>query len=204
MTSTHTIAFGDLEIRYDDGVLRPRPWTLAQAEWAAELAAGMPDGPALELGAGAGQIGLAFARVTGRQLVQVDVDPHACELALANAATAAIETEMRCGDMVDVVAADERFPLILADPPYIPSAELHRFEDDPPLAIDGGDDGLTLARRCVEVIARHLLPGGAAVLQLGGVHQHEALAPELSRHRLRAAGERIYGDDRSLLLVVRV
>jgi release factor glutamine methyltransferase len=204
MSGMQTIAFGDLDIHYDDLVLRPRPWTLAQSEWGAELAAGLPDGRVLELCAGAGQIGLAFARATGRSLVQVDLDPHACELARANAATAGIETEVRCGPMLDTLDPDERFPLILADPPYIRSDELHRFEHDPQLAIDGGGDGLDLARACLTVIQRHLLAGGAAVLQLGGAHQHEALEPELAGYGLDTAGERLCGEDRSLLLLVGI
>jgi release factor glutamine methyltransferase len=204
MSGEQTIAFGDLDIHYDDAVLRPRPWTLAQSEWGAELAAGLPEGKVLELCAGAGQIGLAFARATGRLLVQVDLDPHACELARANAAAAGIETEVRCGPLLDVLAPDERFPLILADPPYIPSDELHRFEHDPQLAIDGGRDGLDLARACLTVIQRHLLARGAAVLQLGGQHQHVALQPELAGFGLAAAGERLCGEDRSLLLLVGI
>ena len=49
--------FGPVDIRHDDEVLEPRPWTIAQAEWASEL----PAGPMLELGCGAGHIGLAAA-----------------------------------------------------------------------------------------------------------------------------------------------
>jgi release factor glutamine methyltransferase len=204
VSGEQTIAFGDLDIRYDDAVLRPRPWTLAQSEWGAELAAGLPEGRVLELCAGAGQIGLAFARATGRWLVQVDLDPHACELARANAAAAGIQTEVRCGPMLAALGSEERFPLILADPPYIRSDQLHRFEHDPQVAIDGGDDGLDLARACLAVIERHLLAGGAAVLQLGGRHQHETLQHELAGYGLAAAGERLCGEDRSLLLLVGV
>ena len=191
--------FGDLSIRFDDAVLEPRPWTLAQAEWAADLAAALPDGPALELCAGAGQIGLAFARLSGRSLVQVDANPRACELARANAHAAGVEADVRCGDLHEAVQPDERFTLILADPPYIPSAHLHRFARDPVLAIDGGDDGLDVARTCLALIARHLRRDGDAVLQLGGVHQHDALTGELGRCGLVAVEARRFAEDRSLV-----
>ncbi|MGA8992804.1 MAG: methyltransferase, partial [Nocardioidaceae bacterium] len=69
---TETMGFGGLAIAFDDRVLRPRPWTLAQSAWAAELAATVPAGPALELCSGAGHIGLAFAATSGRRLVMVD------------------------------------------------------------------------------------------------------------------------------------
>ena len=83
---TETMTFGPLVVAFDERVLRPRPWTLLQASWAAELAVGAPAGPILELCSGAGHIGQAAAVLSGRGLVQVDVDPHACALAEANAA----------------------------------------------------------------------------------------------------------------------
>ena len=68
-----------------------------------------------------------------------------------------------------VLAPDERFAVVIADPPWVPRADTGRYPEDPVLAIDGGDDGLDLARRCWALADRHLLEGGSAVLQLGTV-----------------------------------
>ena len=66
MTSApRTTRFGPLDIEYDERVLEPRAWTLAQSEWAAQLLTGAGDEPLLELCAGAGQIGLAAAEREG-------------------------------------------------------------------------------------------------------------------------------------------
>jgi methylase of polypeptide subunit release factors len=65
------------------------------------------------------------------------------------------------------LAPGEQFPVIIADPPWVPSARTGDHPDDPVLAIDGGDDGLVVAHRCLEVAATHLAPGGAMLLQLG-------------------------------------
>jgi len=46
--------------------------------------------------------------------------------------------EVRCADLGSAVAEGERFPLVLADPPYVPSGEAGDFPDDPEVAIDGG------------------------------------------------------------------
>jgi release factor glutamine methyltransferase len=199
MAGEREVQFGELSIRYDDTVLEPRTWTLAQAQWAAELATDPPDGRALELCAGAGQIGLAFARLSGRPLVQVDANPRACELARVNAQAAGVDADVRCGDLLDAVQPEERFTLILADPPYISSAGTHRFARDPVLTIDGGRDGLDVARTCLALIARHLTRDGDAVLQLGGVHQHDALTGELGRHELVAVEARHFAEDRTLV-----
>ncbi|MGZ6746650.1 MAG: hypothetical protein ACXVD3_02005 [Nocardioides sp.] len=46
-----------------------------------------------------------------------------------------------------------------------------RYPEDPLQAIDGGPDGLELARDCVTVVHRHLAPAGSAILQLGTTAQ---------------------------------
>lgn len=176
--------FGPLAISFDERVLRPRPWTLAQATWGAELAEVLPPGPVAELCAGVGHIGLALAAAVLRDLVLVDADPHACELARANAKAARLESrvDVRVAAVDAALAPDERFALILADPPWVPSDGTEEFPDDPQGAIDGGDDGLDLARECVQVIGRHLAPGGAAILQLGDASQAAAMAEHLEQH----------------------
>jgi len=163
-----TMRFGSLLIEYDDRVLKPRAWTARQSHWAADLLTSAPPGPVLELCTGAGQIGLLTVAATDRDLVAVDLDPAACQLARRNARRAGLASrvEVRQGDLEEVLGPHERFPLVVADPPYLGADEHDRYPDDPRLAIDGGPDGMALVWRCVAVIDRHLLPGGSAVLQL--------------------------------------
>jgi release factor glutamine methyltransferase len=177
---------GTLEIRYDDRVLRPRPWTAAQAVWGAELLRGGPDGPVAELCAGAGHIGLLTIVHEPRHLVAVDLDPTACHYARRNAVAAGVGelTEVREGPLATALRADERFALVQADPPWVRRSETTRFPEDPLLAIDGGDDGLAVAWECVAAAAAHLVDGGAALLQLGSTAQADAVA----------AGAPSYGD----------
>lgn len=172
-----TAHFDGLDIAHDDRVLRPRAWTVAQSRWAADLLTELPEGPVLELCCGAGQIGLAAVARTGRGLVCVDLDPAAVEFARSNARAAGLEgrVSVRRGRLTEAVLSDERFPLVIADPPWVVSGETGRFPEDPLLAIDGGDDGLAVARECLEVIETHLSEGGAALLQLGSVDQVAAL-----------------------------
>jgi release factor glutamine methyltransferase len=179
-----TIGFGPLRITFDGRVLRPRAWTAVQSEWAAELLREVPEGPVLELCCGAGQIGLLTVLDSSRSLVCVDVSPVACDYARANAAAAghADRVDVREGPMDEVLRDSERFALVVADPPWVPSADVGRFPEDPLLAIDGGADGLRLAWTCLEVGRRHLRPGGAVLLQVGTLEQVDRL-----RDRLRAA-----------------
>ena len=172
--------FGPLRIAFDDRVLRPRPWTAAQSEWAADLLGSVPPGPVLELCAGAGQIGLLAVAGSDRRLLCVDANEAACELTLANARAAGMadRVDVRHGRLEEALAPGELFPLVVADPPWVPRADTGRYPEDPLLAIDGGDDGLDVARACLAVIDEHLAPGGSAVLQVGTPDQVEVLGAE--------------------------
>lgn len=169
-----TVDFEGLVIRWDRRVLEPRPWTAVQSTWAAKLAQQAPPGPLLELCAGAGHIGLLAARQARRDLVQVDADPVACAYARANAEAAGVRSAVRCADLREAVAG-ERYPLVVADPPWVPTADVGTFPDDPVIAIDGGVEGTDLAVACLDVAADVLVPGGHVVVQVGGVHHLPAL-----------------------------
>jgi methylase of polypeptide subunit release factors len=204
---THVTSFGHLQVEFDDRVLRPRDWTRQQSAWAAELLEQLPDGDVLELCAGVGHIGLLTIAGTSRHLVQVDADGTASWFAQVNAsragaATAAWSVEVRHGWLEEALKPDERFALVIADPPWVRSDDTSRHPEDPLSAIDGGSDGLDGARSCLEVTGRHLLPGGAAVLQVGDRAQAEAVAAYVDRrpalglqvveHRVAEAGALVH------------
>jgi release factor glutamine methyltransferase len=172
-----TVEFDGLTITFDERVLRPRAWTVAQSRWAAELLSGLPPGAVLELCSGAGQIGLAAVARAERELVCVDADPVAAAYSEQNARAAGLadRVQVREGRLTEVVKEDERFVLVIADPPWVESAETGRYPEDPLAAIDGGRDGLSVARECLQVIEAHLAESGAALLQLGSVDQVAAL-----------------------------
>ena len=194
------VRFGPIDVAFDESLLRPRPWTLAQSEWAAELSDGRP---MLEVGCGAGHIGLAAAVLSGARVVQVDRDPAACRWAAINAAAngRGHVVEQRCGSAEDVLGDEERFGVVIADPPYVPSSEVHLYPEDPLGAIDGGPDGLDSVRSFLAGIAGHVDPGGSVVLQLRGlsqVDQLEVWLREASSPSFTVAESRSYGDSRAL------
>lgn len=179
-----SLDFDGLTIEYDDRVLVPRPWTVTQSHWARELLADVPEGPVLELCSGVGHIGLAAVAGTGRTLVMVDRDEHAAELSRRNAVQVAETCEVRCAALETALGPQERFPMVLADPPWVPTAEVVRFPEDPVPAIDGGHDGLGPAQACLRVGAAHLAAGGEMILQLGDVDQAGRLAPAVEELEL--------------------
>lgn len=191
---TRELRFGPLDIAYDERVLEPRPWTAEQSRWGADLLPTLPPGRVLELCTGAGHIGLLTAALSGRRLVAVDIDPVAVAFARQNAARAGLDVDVREGPMDRVLAPDETFALVTADPPWVRRAETDRFPEDPLLAIDGGEDGLDLARLCLTVAEAHLVEGGSVLLQVGTDAQVAEIDGWATEHaRLRVVESRAHG-----------
>ena len=197
------VEFGPVRIGFDATVLEPRPWTIAQSRIAADLLDDEPPGAVLELGCGAGQIGLATAAWTGRRLVQVDDSAAACRWARRNAAANRIPVEVRYAGMSDALAHDDRFALVLADPPYVPSRDVARYPDDPRHAIDGGADGLDVVRTCLAVITAHASPGAPVALQVRGPAQVDHVTAVVAREGLPLTAERahVVSPERAVLVL---
>lgn len=190
--TVRTLTFGPVRIEFDGRVLEPRPWTLAQSRIAADLLRDEPPGPVLELGCGAGQIGLATAALGGRGLVQVDDSPDACRWARHNAAANRLAADVRHASMDLALHADERFALVLADPPYVPTRDVTRYPDDPPHAIDGGTDGLDGVRTCLAVARRYGRSGAPVVLQLRGPAQADPVVRIIEEQALPLTSAQVH------------
>jgi methylase of polypeptide subunit release factors len=188
------VDFDGLKIHFNDRVLRPRAWTAEQSRWAASLLHGLPAGPVLELCAGAGQIGLAALSRSKRRLVCVEADPVAAGFAVSNAGRAGMSdrVEVREARMARALQPGEVFALVIADPPWVRRTDTHRFPEDPLMAIDGGEDGLDVARESIGLIGEHLVPRGMALIQLGSPEQATALEPRVMGQGLAVTEVRAY------------
>lgn len=206
LASLRTMDFGPLTIAYDHRVLEPRPWTVAQSEWVSGLLEDAPAGPVLEVCSGAGHIGLLAVHGHPRALTMVDLSPVACSFAEINAQDAGMRDQVtvRCGRMDDVLDRTERFAAIVADPPWVATADVLSFPEDPRGAIDGGATGFDLVVTCLEVIGRHLVDDGFAVLQVGPDGQSERVTACLRERAglgLEAVETRTF--DRGALVLLR-
>ena len=170
---TGTREFFGHRLAVDPRVLIPRPETEQLAELALEA---LPHGgAALDLGVGSGA--LAIALVLGRpgaRVTAVDLSPEALEVARANAAALGATVTFLEGDLYGPVAADQRFDVIVSNPPYLPSGELaglqREVQREPRLALDGGADGLDLLRRVVAGAPQRLRAGGVLLLEMHESH----------------------------------
>jgi release factor glutamine methyltransferase len=66
---------------------------------------------------------------------------------------------------------DERFDLIVANPPYVAARDPHLSQDglpfEPDLALTDGADGLSCIRRIVAEAPDHLVAGGILLIEHG-------------------------------------
>ncbi len=117
----------------------------------------------LDLGSGIGTVGMIAAwRLQGARLVTVEAQEESVRLARKSARWNGLEEriDIRQGDFRDpsVLAADERFDLVLASPPYFPPGS--GIEGDHPQKIACRFEMRgNIADYCATA-ARHLQPGG--------------------------------------------
>lgn len=102
-----------------------------------------------------------------------DLSEEALEAARENAVRLGLQERaaFRQGDLWEPVG-DERFDLIVSNPPYVPTDVIPTLEPEvrcgePYAALDGGEDGLVFYRRIMKEAAGHLKPSGIIIVESG-------------------------------------
>ena len=166
-------------------VLIPRPETERLCELALERLRGFSgtsgaSGPAvLDLCCGSGCIAVTVAlELPGAEVTAADLSPDALAVARGNAERLGAKVAFAQGDLFAAVG-EQRFDVILSNPPYIPSADCDTLQAEvrrePRMALDGGADGLVFYRRIAEAAPAHLRPHGLLMMEIG-IREEEQVA----------------------------
>lgn len=171
--------FRELDLLVDGRVLIPRPETEVLVEevlaWARGRAPEGGDLDALDLGTGSGAIALSLA-VEGpfRRVVATDRSVAALDVAALNRAAAGLDerVDLREGADFEPLAEDERFDVVVSNPPYVaererPGLEPEVLDWEPEGALFAGPDGLDVIRRIVAGAPARLREGGLLALEIG-------------------------------------
>lgn len=174
--------FRGLRINVDERVLVPRPETEELAGLAADFLASRPAPvAALDYGAGSGAIGLWLAhRFPGLRVTGAEKSPRAITCARENAAALGLAGRVRFVRASTLAPLRGRYDLIVSNPPYIPTGVIPGLApevlSEPKVALDGGGDGLGIARMLARLAPARLKKGGALLLELGGGQPARLLA----------------------------
>lgn len=169
--------FRELDLEVGPSVLIPRPETevLVDEVLAWAEASGRSALAALDLGTGSGAIALSLAlEGSFASVVATDVDEGALEVARRNrdAAEGAGDVDLRLGPLFEPLGADERFDVIVSNPPYVAEQSSEELEPEvrewePHVALFGGLDGLDVMRELARGARSHLETGGLVAVEVG-------------------------------------
>lgn len=174
---TGEMPFRHIVVHVRPGVFIPRPETEILVDVAlAHLDAAEGEALVADVCTGSGAVACAIAQERPRARVwATDTSSAAVELASDNA------ERLACADRVTVLLGDllgslpetlrGRLAAVVANPPYIPSGDMadlpaEVLEHEPASALDGGADGLDVARRVMSEALGWLAPGGLLAMEL--------------------------------------
>lgn len=171
--------FMGLRFVVNEHVLVPRQDTEILVEEAMrELHDGMS---VLDMCTGSGCILLSLLQYSNDcRGVGVDISPEALLVAQENAKLLGITAEFREGNLFSALMPQEKFDLLISNPPYIESEVISTLMEEvrchePQGALDGGSDGLDFYRR-ISLEAKPYLYRGARIFLEIGCNQAEAVS----------------------------
>jgi len=182
-----SVDFYSATLSVGEGIFIPRPETETLVEVGLEFLRGRADtegcphgnhNKILDLCTGCGAALIALVCETGWEGIGTDICQKALAFAEGNA------RKNRVAQLLDFYRGDlfsalpephQKFPLIVANPPYISTEQLEALPPevrnyDPREALDGGMDGLAVIRRIVAEAPEYLVSGGMLALEIGEEH----------------------------------
>jgi release factor glutamine methyltransferase len=195
--------FYGLRFSVNRHVLIPRPDTETLVNVAlARTRARHMFGRAIDACTGSGCVAIAFAKERPTwQITGTDISAPALTVARHNALRlgAIWNLDFKISDLLANIGTERRLDLIMANPPYVPDAEVPTLSPDirnhePLSALLGGPDGLSLIRRLVKAACGVLVPGGVLALEVGAGQAERVAKGFVAYGFSEVQQERDYGD----------
>lgn len=174
---TGEMPFRHVVLKVRPGVFIPRPETEILVDVGlAHLDSLGRDALVADVCTGSGAVACAVAtELPGARVWATDVSAEAVAQAAENAGRlgAADRVSVLLGDLLAPLPAElrGRMDAVLANPPYVPAGDLPSLPEEvrghePLAALDGGADGLQVARRLMVEALGWLAPGGLLAIEL--------------------------------------
>lgn len=166
--------FFGLNFALSPDVLIPRPETELIVEAAIEILREKENPQFCEIGIGSGCISISILHeVKNASAAGLDISGSALEIAKVNAENNGVSErlKLKISDVFEILQ-NEKFDLIVSNPPYVPSrdfsalqAEVRDFE--PKIALTDGKDGLSIIEKIVREAPSFLKPNCFLLMEIG-------------------------------------
>jgi release factor glutamine methyltransferase len=199
--------FYGLSLAVDQRVLVPRPETEVLVERALAWAHAQDQSEIriVDIGTGSGCIAVALAtQLPHAHLLATDLSAEALQVAAENVRRHGV------ADRVQLIQGDLCTPLttqvdlLVSNPPYTvwETLPVGITTYEPRLALDGGDDGLTIYRRLLPQLLTHVQVGAAALLEIGDGQEEAVVA--LTRAALPGVSVQVWLDESGCARVIEI
>lgn len=169
---TNNQEFMKLNFYVDQNVLIPQPDTETLVEEVLNMVDKNEKIKILDMCTGSGAIGVSLAYYLNKsQITLADISNEAIKIAKVNAKKNKVQERTRFikTDMFENIK--EKFDIIVSNPPYIKTNIIHTLEkqvqNEPHMALDGGEDGLEFYKILIEEAPKYLEKSGKLFLEIG-------------------------------------
>lgn len=125
----------------------------------------------LDIGTGSGCIACTIAKQTNAVVLGVDISSDALRVALDNVTNLGINNRavFRKSDLFSKVRPEEKFDMIISNPPYIPVGTVlsPEVQHEPGLALFADENGLSFYRKICQEAPQFLNPNGWLMFEIG-------------------------------------
>jgi release factor glutamine methyltransferase len=125
----------------------------------------------LDIGTGSGCIACTIAKNTQSTVLGVDISSDALRIALDNVTLLGLNNHaiFRKSNLFEKIREEEKFDLIISNPPYIPyGTKLSpEVEHEPKIALFADENGLKIYRQIISQAHLYLTQGGYLLFELG-------------------------------------
>ena len=150
----------------------------------------IPGQKILEIGSGTGIISLSYAS-QGAEVICSDINPHAIKIIQRNIQENHSQLkgsiEVRTGNLFDILHKDERFDIIIFNPPYLPTTNEDKkgMSEWYTRSFDGGETGLQVTTRFLKECKRFLKKDGHVYIIISSFSKQENITRLLEEITLK-------------------
>ena len=162
--------FFGMEFKVDENVLSPRPESELLVETALKYIKENNYKSVLDICTGSGCLAISIKKNAEVDVTASDVSNKALQIAKFNAKNLNVDISFIRSNMFEKI--EGKFDLIISNPPYIDSEEVKTlekevFENDPLIALDGGEFGLKFYNIIHENLRKYLNENGMLIIEIG-------------------------------------